>query len=32
MIYKIFDNIVDKMGTLIGYDNQIWEEYVHTRI
>jgi hypothetical protein len=24
MIYKLFDNIVDKMGTLIGYDSQIW--------
>jgi hypothetical protein len=24
MIYKIFDNIVDKMGTLICYDSQIW--------
>jgi hypothetical protein len=24
MIYKILDNIVDKMGTLIDYDSQIW--------
>jgi hypothetical protein len=24
MIYKIFDNIVDKMGTSIGYNSQIW--------
>jgi hypothetical protein len=24
MIYKIFDNIVDKMDTLMCYDSQIW--------